>query len=237
MISQPLRSIGRRYAAVVVAGLLTTIAAAPASAQIPREFIYFGDQLLVYQVSFLDVLPNNPQYAFVNTIANLGITSGCGGGNYCPTAPVTREALALFLLKAKEGPSYVPWPCLGSDRPQLFEDVPDTNPYCPWIEELARRGIVSGCSPGYYCPTDPVRREQIAVYLLRTLEPSLSPPVCVPPNYFNDVPETSPFCRWIEELVRRNIAGGCSLTPPLFCPSADVTRGEMAVFLVLTFSL
>ena len=38
----------------------------------------------------------------------------------------------------------------------------------------------------------------------------LSPrrPAC-PPNMFNDVPETSPFCRWIEELANRGVVTGC----------------------------
>jgi hypothetical protein len=42
----------------------------------------------------------------------------------------------------------------------------------------------------------------MAVFVLRTLEPALSPPACTTPMY-NDVPATSGFCRWIEELTRR----------------------------------
>ncbi len=38
-----------------------------------------------------------------------GITSGCGAGPiFCPEAPVTRAAMAVFLLRALEGSSYVP---------------------------------------------------------------------------------------------------------------------------------
>jgi hypothetical protein len=29
-----------------------------------------------------------------------GITSGCGGGNYCPDQPVTRGEMAVFLATA-----------------------------------------------------------------------------------------------------------------------------------------
>jgi hypothetical protein len=28
-----------------------------------------------------------------------GITAGCGGGNYCPDAPLTRGQMAVFLSK------------------------------------------------------------------------------------------------------------------------------------------
>jgi hypothetical protein len=49
---------------------------------------------------FLDVLPGNPFYAFVDELAARGITLGCGGGNYCPTQTVTRGQMAVFLVRA-----------------------------------------------------------------------------------------------------------------------------------------
>ena len=49
---------------------------------------------------FLDVPPTSPFYAFIDRLAELGITSGCGGGNYCPGSPVTRAQMAVFLVVA-----------------------------------------------------------------------------------------------------------------------------------------
>jgi len=43
--------------------------------------------------------------------------------------------------------------------------VPASSPFCRWVEELARRGVVTGCGGGNYCPTDSVLREQMAVFL------------------------------------------------------------------------
>ena len=86
----------------------------------------------------------------------------------------------------------------------MFADVPASSPFCRWIEELARRGVVGGCGGGNYCPGRTVTREQMAVFVLRTLDPTLDPPACTTPIY-NDVPATSPFCRWIEELTRRGV--------------------------------
>ena len=37
-----------------------------------------------------------------------------------------------------------------------------SNPFCSWIEELARRGVVSGCGGENYCPNASVTREQMA---------------------------------------------------------------------------
>jgi hypothetical protein len=50
----------------------------------------------------------------------------------------------------------------------VFKDVPASNPFCRWIEELARRGITSGCGGGNYCPEQPVTREQMAAFVSTT---------------------------------------------------------------------
>ena len=49
-----------------------------------------------------------------------------------------------------------------------FADVPVTSPFCRWIAELARRGVVSGCGGGNYCPSASVTREQMSVFLSLT---------------------------------------------------------------------
>ena len=68
--------------------------------------------------------------------------------------------------------------------------------------------MVAGCGGGNYCPAQTVTREQMAVFVLRTLDPALDPPACLTPP-FADVPAESPFCRWIEELARRQVVTGC----------------------------
>jgi hypothetical protein len=35
--------------------------------------------------------------AWIEALASEGITAGCGGGNYCPDAPVSRAQMAVFL--------------------------------------------------------------------------------------------------------------------------------------------
>jgi hypothetical protein len=50
--------------------------------------------------TFGDVLPSSPLFQFVEALAASGITSGCGGGNYCPNNPVTRGQMAVFMAKA-----------------------------------------------------------------------------------------------------------------------------------------
>ena len=50
--------------------------------------------------SFNDVPTGHPFFQFVEALAASGITAGCGSGNYCPDAPVTRGQMAAFLSKA-----------------------------------------------------------------------------------------------------------------------------------------
>jgi hypothetical protein len=50
--------------------------------------------------TFTDVPTSHPFFQFVEALVASGITAGCGGGNYCPDAPLTRGQMAVFLSKA-----------------------------------------------------------------------------------------------------------------------------------------
>ncbi len=180
--------------------------------------------------SFGDVPRASGFYRFVETLLHYSVTGGCNGTQYCPSVSATREQMAVFVLVAKEGAGYVPPAC----TTPVFNDVPASSPFCRWIEELGRRGVVSGCGGGNYCPSASVSREQMAVFVLATKEPGATPPACGTP-VFDDVPASSPFCRWIEELARRGVVTGCG--GGNYCPTAAVTREQMAVFLSGTFGL
>ena len=181
--------------------------------------------------SFPD-MPQNIFYPFVENLFHNGITGGCAGGGYCPGNDVTRAQMAVFLLKSKFGSAYLPPAATGA----VFTDVPDSNPFAPWIENLAALGITGGCGGGLYCPNNPVTRQQMAVFLLKTLLGSTYvPQPCA--GDFDDVPCPSQFADWIEDLYGRSITGGCQASPPLYCPANPNLRQQMAVFLVKTFGL
>ncbi len=48
---------------------------------------------------FADVPPGSFAANFIEQLAADGITGGCGGGNFCPGAPVTRAQMAVFLVR------------------------------------------------------------------------------------------------------------------------------------------
>jgi hypothetical protein len=54
---------------------------------------------------------------------------------------------------------------------------------------------------------------------------------------FSDVPATHWAGAWIEKLYQYGISLGCASNPRRYCPDAQVTRAEMALFLQRTFSL
>jgi hypothetical protein len=50
--------------------------------------------------TYLDVPCANGFARWIEELSRRGITSGCGGGNYCPTAIVNREQMAVFIAAA-----------------------------------------------------------------------------------------------------------------------------------------
>lgn len=123
------------------------------------------------QQTFADVPPTLVGYPFIEDFVTRGITLGCDAGPprlYCPTVAVTREQMAIFIMRGLG----VFTPPAGPATP-TFADVPNsgaTDYSYEFIEEFARRGITRGCDAGpprRYCPADPVTRAQMAVFLLR----------------------------------------------------------------------
>ena len=107
---------------------------------------------------------------FIEQLYNEGITGGCNLTPlmYCPDSPIPRAQMAVFLLLAEHGPTYVPPVCTG-----VFTDVectPTPAFAVNFIEQLYNEGITGGCSisPKLYCPTDSTPRGQMAVFLTTT---------------------------------------------------------------------
>ena len=114
--------------------------------------------------------------------------------------------------------------------------MPCSSNFAPWVNQFAAEGITGGCGAGNFCPTNPVRRDQMAVFLLKGQYGSTSrPPPCT--GFFDDVVCPSTFADWIEQSLRRRDHGGCGGPGNNYCPLNNNTRGQMAAFLVNTFSL
>ncbi len=202
-----------------------------AEVQVLNSDLTNGDILPGWLADFADVPVSNPFYAYVTTLVLNGATAGCGSGNYCVDAPINRAQMAVFLLKGKHGLCYVPPAATGT----VFGDVHAGDFAADWIEALAAEGITGGCGSGNYCPVDPVRRDQMAVFLLKAEHgTSYAPPACTA-GFFGDVACPSVFADWIQQLFAEQITGGCG--GGNYCPLNPSTRGQMAVFITKTFGL
>jgi len=132
----------------------------------PRE----GQKVFTLQTLPAEPEAPRPQVAesfaadFIEQLFADGITGGCGGNNYCPSDPVTRAQMAVFLLRAKHGAGYTPPPPSGAE----FGDVASSHWAVAWIEQLAAEGITNGCGGGIFCPDQYVTRAQLAVFMVRT---------------------------------------------------------------------
>jgi hypothetical protein len=151
---------------------------------------------------------------------------------YCPEESVTRAQMAVFLLKSIYGYTYMP-PAIGSSTG--FADVHLDQWAAPWIKQLALEGITNGCGSGNYCPNVNVTRSQMAVFLLKARYGSSYSPDNVGTNTFYDVPADHWAFAFIQQLVMDGITSGCGGNN--YCPEVEVTRAQMAIFLLKTFNL
>ncbi len=118
---------------------------------------------------FSDVADGHPFRAYIEELSRDGITSGCGGGKYCPDMPLTRGQAAVFILRTRYGKDYAPPAAVGD----VFLDVPKNAQFGGFIEKFyTQDGLTAGCSrsPLRYCPNDPTTRAAMAIFLDRTFK-------------------------------------------------------------------
>lgn len=160
---------------------------------------------------------------YIEAIAAAGVTKGCNppaNDRFCPTDPVTRGQMAAFLIRALD---------LTQSADDRFTDD-DESVFEADIQALAAAGITKGCNPptnDRFCPDATVTRGQMAAFLVRSFG-------------YNDDGGGDIFVDdngsvFEDDIDRLGIAGvtkGCN--PPAndrFCPTANITREEMASLL------
>jgi len=115
---------------------------------------------------FTDVSTSHWAAAFIKQLAAEGITTGCTATTFCPEDQVTREQMAVFLLRAKHGGSGYTPPAVGTSTG--FADVPTSSWAAAWIKQLAAEGITTLPAGSNYYPMSPVTRAEMAKFLVAT---------------------------------------------------------------------
>jgi hypothetical protein len=111
--------------------------------------------------------------------------------------------------------------------------VPASHAFVNYINQIKTVGWTNGCSlfPPLFCPEQTVSRGQMAVFIVRAVLGFNNFGYSNLP-YFDDVGQNHPFFKYIQKLKELGITSGCSTSPALYCPDADVSRSQMAVFLI-----
>lgn len=147
-------------------------------------------QMAAFLVRALE-LPDSPDDYFdddtglvfeddINAIAEAGITLGCNPPDndlFCPNDPVTRGQMAAFLVRGYGFVDGGPGDYFVDDDASVFEET---------IDALAWEGVTAGCNPpdnDRYCPSDLVRRDQMASFLARA-EMLVPIPVLDPADWY-----------------------------------------------------
>jgi hypothetical protein len=156
----------------------------------------------------------------IDQLAALGITRGCNppaNTRYCPDDPVTRGQMAIFIVRAYNLPPAAA-DYFFDDNGKVYEDA---------VNRLRQAGLTQGCGPGQYCGDETISRGEMAAFLSR----AENLPDSNTDHFVDD--NTSIFERGINKVADAGITLGCN--PPAntnFCPNDNVTRGQMAAFII-----
>ena len=127
----------------------------------------------VSETSFDDVDASSFYGPFIERMAELEVTRGCGDGSrFCPDRNVTRAEMAVFFSRAFD---------LGEGPDPGFSDVPADAWYADSVARFAASRITIGCGDGTeFCPSRATTRAEMATFLARALglveTPGSTPP-------------------------------------------------------------
>ncbi|MGY1691178.1 S-layer homology domain-containing protein [Geodermatophilus sp. SYSU D01105] len=176
--------------------------------------------------TFRDVSPGTQFAADIDWLVAQGITGGYADDTYRPTAPVTRQAMALFLHRFSHPRAGTPQCDPGEPGP--FPDVPADAQACGAIRWLVGVRVTGGYADGRFKPAAAVTRQAMALFLYRLSHGSAPAPPCTS-SPFTDIAASDAACGAIRWLVDGRVTTG--FADGGFHPLAPVTRGAMAAFL------
>lgn len=109
--------------------------------------------------TFGDVAPSHTFYNYIENLYALGITTGFNDGTFRPDEPITRGAMAKFIVLAVD--REIP---IIDDGRQTFPDVAPSYTFYAYIERMYELGITSGFNDGTFRPDDSLTRGAAAKF-------------------------------------------------------------------------
>ena len=119
-----------------------------------------------------------------------------------------------------------------------FSDVDGGSVHASAVGVLAASGVFDGteCGEGLFCPDEPLQRWAMAVWLVRMLD-GADAVTGTASGVFADVDYEQSYAPFTDRLSVLGVTRGCAVGPLQYCPDRNVTRGQMAAFLVRAFGL
>ena len=167
----------------------------------------------------------------IETIADWGITQGCGNNRYCPEDPITRQQMAAFLHRAVTHRSGAE--PTTTDAPAL-NDVAEGSLYRRYAQWAAAAGIMQA-PEGRFNPGGTVTRADMAEMITAAFD-HITPPAAAQDIFADMTGQPDAATRAAEALRTAGITAGCSASPLRFCPDQPVTRAQMAAFFARALS-
>ena len=171
-------------------------------------------------INFSDVESTHQHYDAIINLAERGIIKGFGDGTFKPGQSVTRGQAAKIIAGVLE-----------LDTTNVvdpgFTDVPTTHEYYGAIAALENAGIIKGYGDGTFGPGKTVTRNHMAKIIANAFELDAPAGATTP---FEDVSADSEYAGYITALYTAGITTGTTSTT--FSGTANVTRGQMASFVV-----
>jgi len=249
MFSHLKRRIGVLTAVAVLAALVPTLSISSASAAASSTAVTRNDTATFVacpsgsaaSAGFTDTTSTD-----VDCIAMYGITTGVTATTYEPTASVPRWQMALYLTRFLSEAGYT----LGSGADQGFTDISGESAAIQTaINQIKQAGVTTGTTATTYSPADNVTREQIAMFIERSLalltpgpggnsDDVLTTKISgLAGNLLNytytdiDANVTFEGHNAIIELFHLGVTGDTGAVGDTYRPTDDLTRAEMATFL------
>ena len=128
--------------------------------------VYGGDSFSASATPyFTDVQPGDFGFKWIQKLFELGITAGCGVGTFCPNDSLTRDEVAILIVRVRLGLALAGRiPTFTWSTTPYFADVPASDFAFPWVQRMKQENITSGCGTAAYCPNSPVTRGDMAIF-------------------------------------------------------------------------
>lgn len=176
---------------------------------------------------FVDTNGNVHRQA-IDCIAWYDITRGVTATEYNPSGYVTRGQMASFIARTVDL-THTELPASGN---QHFSDT-EGNVHADNINRLAAAGMVDGIGDGTYRPNRPVRRDQMAKFVVETYQYVTATDLPVSRDHFSDdngnIHEHN-----INQAAEAGITTGTGNGN--YSPSATVRRDQMGSFIARTLN-